>query len=280
MHDVAAPTALVRATRWSSRRSGTTSATASTPRRSSTSPAPGAPCSCSARCSAFRPARWRSPGHDHRLGEQRLHVARRAHARGRAMREIRPRAPAALSSLRPARGAASRRSDQPTGADPSRRPPGQTPLRLANAGVGPGVGDALGHRPKRPAQPAFSRRPPSQSTDPRSATGWQRRLQGAVSCPEKEHLGSRFSRLPVVVRSGRALDASGDDRIRRGAAVSTDALAARPQRASARWQRRRPRRRTASAPVSVPGRGRRRRTAPFPLVARRDGVVVGGPGIG
>ena len=36
MHDVAATNALVRATRWSSRLSGTTSATVTTPRRSST----------------------------------------------------------------------------------------------------------------------------------------------------------------------------------------------------------------------------------------------------
>jgi hypothetical protein len=41
------------------------------------------PCSSSMRCSAFRPARLRSPRDDQRLGEQRLHVARCAHARGR-----------------------------------------------------------------------------------------------------------------------------------------------------------------------------------------------------
>jgi hypothetical protein len=40
------------------------------------------------------------------------------------------------------------------------------------------------HRPRRPAQPAFSRRPLSQSTDPKPGPGRQPGLQAAVSCPE------------------------------------------------------------------------------------------------
>jgi hypothetical protein len=75
------------------------------------------------------------------------------------MREIRPRIPAALSSPRPARGAASRRSGQPHRGRvvfAATRPP---PLRLANAGVGPGVGDALGHRPEQAPRERRRRRP-------------------------------------------------------------------------------------------------------------------------
>jgi hypothetical protein len=147
MHDVAAANALVRATRWSSRRSARPARRPRLRGAPALSPAPGAPCSSSARCSAFRPARWRSPGHDHRPGEQRLNVARRAHARGRAhegnppsySRRLFPRL--GLPAEPPREGVTS-----PAGADPSRRPLGQPPLRLANAGVGPGVGDALGHR--------------------------------------------------------------------------------------------------------------------------------------
>src|SRR4051812_459686 len=46
------------------------------------------------------------------------------------------------------------------------------------------------HRPKRPAQPAFSQRPLSQSAEPKPATGQQRSLQRAVSCPEERSCAS------------------------------------------------------------------------------------------
>jgi hypothetical protein len=41
------------------------------------------------------------------------------------------------------------------------------------------------HRPRRPAQPAFSRRPLSQSTEPKPGPGRQQGLQRALSCHDK-----------------------------------------------------------------------------------------------
>jgi hypothetical protein len=51
------------------------------------------------------------------------------------------------------------------------------------------------HRAKRPAQPAFSRRPLSQSTEPKPGPGRQRRLHRAVSCRETEHRNRKCARL-------------------------------------------------------------------------------------
>jgi hypothetical protein len=54
----------------------------------------------------------------------------------------------------------------------------------------------LAHRPKRPAQPAFSHEgPSSQSVEPKPAAGHHRSPQRAVSCPDEQQ---RRSRLPLL----------------------------------------------------------------------------------
>ena len=66
------------------------------------------------------------------------------------------------------------------------------------------------HRPKRPAQPAFSRRPLSQSAEPKPAPRTTETLQRAVSCPDKRHSQQAPAKTPPIRRiraaSGRRAD--------------------------------------------------------------------------
>jgi hypothetical protein len=65
------------------------------------------------------------------------------------------------------------------------------------------------HRPKRPAQPAFSRTPLSQSPEPKPDAGCHTGARAPVSCPERRHsapLNPSRPRRPCACRDLGALE--------------------------------------------------------------------------
>jgi hypothetical protein len=74
----------------------------------------------------------------------------------------------------------------------------------------------LAHRPKRPAQPAFSQKGPlSQSTEPKPAAGHHRALERAVSCPELQRPRQRGTHACFRPESERSV-VNGPDARNRG----------------------------------------------------------------